>query len=305
MTDRYRTLMNRIHAGEHVMIDGGTGSEMSRRGIPVVAEAWTGGAALSHPDIVRDVHSDYIAAGASVIISNTFATHRSVLRDAGVEVDFEALNRRAVELAVEARNTSGRPETVVAGSMSHWSFTGHDPNLDELQSAAMEQAAILAAAGAEFLVLEMMIEIDRMTRMVRAGRATGLPVWVGLTVGSEGGRTRTPGVMTLREGEELLADAIATLDPDDVDLLAIMHTDVELIDPCLDIVFDVWTGPIGVYAHSGADVDGELVFDDAITPADYASYCRSWLDRGVHVVGGCCGTRPDHMAAVSRIPGLA
>lgn len=300
MTTRYEKLIDRVRAGEHVMIDGGTGSEMERRGTPRLDNAWTGGAALSDPEIVREVHLDYIESGANLIISNTFATHKGVLRDAAMEADFESLNRRAVELAVEARDAAGRPDVVVAGGMSHWSFSGDDPPLDELERDALEQATIMAEAGAEVLVLEMMISIDRMTRLLQAAQTTGLPIWVGFTVGTDDGILQTPGVMTLRSGE-LLADGIAALDGFDIDLIAIMHSDVGLVDPCLDVMIDAWQGPIGVYAHSGIFVDGQWSYDDVITPSDYATLCRGWLDRRVHVIGGCCGTRPEHMHAIAKI----
>lgn len=300
MTGRYEKLMSRVRSGERVMIDGGTGSEMERRGISRVTNGWTGGSALSHPNTVRAVHVDYIGTGANVIISNTFATHKSVLRDVGVEANFEALNRRSVELAVEARDAAGRPDVVVGGGMSHWSWTGDNPSLDQLEADATEQATIMAQAGAEVLVLEMMINIDRMLRLMAAARSTGLPVWVGFTVGTEDGKLHTPGAMTLRDGE-LLADAIAALDGFDVDLITIMHTDVALIDPCLDVMFEKWSGPIGVYAHSASESDGEIRFDDVISPADYAARCQGWIERGVNVIGGCCGTRPDHMHEIAKL----
>lgn len=300
MTGRYDQLMRRIGSGQQIMIDGGTGSEMERRDIPSINNAWTCRAALSHPEIVRDVHVEYIEAGANVVISNTFATHKSMLRDAGLESDFEAVNRRAVEIAVEARDVSGRNTVVVAAGMSHWSFTGDEPMLDELERDAVEQAAIMAEAGAELFVLEMMSNIERMHRLVLAAKATGLPVWVGLTVGSDEGILHTPGVMTLRSGE-LLVDAIAALDGLDIGLVAIMHTDVALIDPCLDVTFEAWDGPVGVYAHSGKEVKDEWSFDDVITPERYAALSSGWLDRGIHLIGGCCGTRPDHIREIAKI----
>lgn len=100
---RLERLMSRIHAGEMVLIDGGTGTECERRGVPVLDGAWSSGGALSHPEIVRGVHQDYIAAGAQVIIANTFSTHEHVLEAAGVADDFVTYNRRGVELAVQAR----------------------------------------------------------------------------------------------------------------------------------------------------------------------------------------------------------
>jgi len=102
--NRYDRLMQRILAGEKILIDGATGHELFARGVPRADYGWSGGAALTHPDVLRAIHEDYIDLGASVVIANTFATSRHICRDAGIEDQFEFLNRRSVELAVEARD---------------------------------------------------------------------------------------------------------------------------------------------------------------------------------------------------------
>ncbi|HIE75701.1 MAG TPA: homocysteine S-methyltransferase family protein, partial [Gammaproteobacteria bacterium] len=73
MLNPYQKLAARLDDGELILIDGATGTEIERRGVPQLENAWNGGGALSHPDIVREVHRDYIGAGAQIIISNTFA----------------------------------------------------------------------------------------------------------------------------------------------------------------------------------------------------------------------------------------
>jgi homocysteine S-methyltransferase len=287
---RYDDLMSRIAAGEKILIDGATGTEMERRGVPGHDNGWFGGAALSHPDVLRAVHAEYIDMGANVVISNTFGTHMGVLRDAGAESDFEELNRLSVELAVEARDAGGRPEVVVAAGISHWSWIGEDPPLDQLERDATEQLRIMADAGAELIILEMMVSIERMLRLITAAKTTGLPIWVGFSVGEEDGSIPDPHVMTLRSNEPL-ADAIDALAGLGVDLINIMHTDVTHIDACLDVMMERWPGPIGVYAHSWAGID----------PADYAARSERWLERGVNLVGGCCGTVPEHIVELAKI----
>jgi S-methylmethionine-dependent homocysteine/selenocysteine methylase len=73
--NRYENLLNRLRAGECILIDGATGTEIERRGVPQLENAWNGGGALSHPDTLRQVHEDYISHNAEIVISNTFATH--------------------------------------------------------------------------------------------------------------------------------------------------------------------------------------------------------------------------------------
>ncbi len=302
---RYAKLLRRLQDGAQIMIDGGTGTEVERRGVPQLPNAWNGGGALSHPDIVRGIHEDYIRHGAEIVISNTFATSRNLLEDAGFPDLFDDYNRRGVELACEARNAMGRPDVLVAGGISHWSFSGRLPTLEALRDGAADQAAIMAQAGADLIMLEMMVEIPRMLAVLEGAQSSGLPVWVGVSCAPN-----AHGVMCLQEGDtdetgavqagagETLADAIAALEGRNVALLSIMHTDVRHIDACLDVVETQWKGLVGVYAHSGRFIDGAWIFEGTITPDAYASASQRWLGRNVQVIGGCCGIRPDHIAAL-------
>lgn len=140
--------MRRIENGECVLIDGATGTEIERRGVPQLTDAWNGGGALSHPEILRQVHEDYLRIGVDLIISNNFATHYYALRDAGEAERFEAYNRKGVELAIEARERQGRPDTIVAAGISYWSWSGKHPPPDDLRQASQRQVRILADAAA-------------------------------------------------------------------------------------------------------------------------------------------------------------
>lgn len=80
--NRYSSLMKRASDGECILIDGATGTEVERRGVPQHKNAWNGAAALSHPEILRQVHEDYINLGAEIVISNTFSTNKHALSDA-------------------------------------------------------------------------------------------------------------------------------------------------------------------------------------------------------------------------------
>ena len=306
--NRYEKLMGRIRKGERIMIDGGTGTEVERRGVPQLENAWNSGGTLSHPDIVRGIHEDYIRFGAKIVISNTFATSRNNLEDAGVLDLFEEFNRRAVVLACEARQTMGKDEVLVAGGMSHWSFSGRLPSLKLLKDGAAEQARIMRNAGADLIMLEMMVDIPRMLAVLDGAKESGLPVWVGLSCvpNTDGtpcllsGETDENGTVIAGAGATL-AEAIAALAGKDVPLLSIMHTDVRHVNACIDIVDSHWKGLVGVYAHTGHFTDGKWVFEGTISPDEYKEACESWLDRNVQVIGGCCGIRPDHIATLGNL----
>jgi len=100
----YEEFLSRLLKGEKILIDGGTGTEVERRGVPQLKNAWNAGGALTHPEIIKGIHSDFIKEGAKIIISNTFATCKHLMKDADCLDDFELINKRSVELAVEARN---------------------------------------------------------------------------------------------------------------------------------------------------------------------------------------------------------
>ena len=295
---RYGRLMARIESGDQVFIDGATGTEIERRGVPQLDNAWNGGGALSHPDILREVHEDYIRSAADIVISNTFATLKSALRDAGLEQDFVAYNRRGVELACEARANLSADNVVVAGGISHWSWSGNHPTLEELCENAAEQASIMSDAGAELIMLEMMSKMEPMLAVLDGVQRCGLPVWAGLSckLDSEGVPRLYDGDQTI--GEQTLADAIDVLKGRNVPLLNIMHTEVSYIDACLNVVEDMWPGLVGVYAHSGNYIDGKWIFNSVINPEDYAVAAEGWHRRGVRLIGGCCGVGPDHIDAL-------
>ena len=166
-----------------LVLDGGTGTELRRRGMALSPATWSALASLTQFDLLRTIHSDYIAAGADVITTNTFATTRFVLEAAGHRDDFTLINARAVAAAREARDMSGR-EVAIAGSISCLPprFDVHAyPDESTERSAYLELAETLAEAGVDLLVLEMLQETRHAPLACEAARAVGLPFWLGVS----------------------------------------------------------------------------------------------------------------------------
>ncbi|MEM7322844.1 MAG: homocysteine S-methyltransferase family protein [Actinomycetota bacterium] len=308
MSAQYRQVVQDLEQGRTVLIDGGTGTEIERRGIKTVTEAWSSSGALDGPEIVQEVHEDYLRTGARIVISNTFATSLHALVDAGMEEHFENLNRDGVNLVHQAIERSGIG-AVVAGGITDWSWTRRHPPLDVLRLGVEAQAKIMADAGAELLLLEMMADVERMLTVLDAAQQSGLPVWVGFscTTGFLEGEPGyqlgpgepvpphpAPGQVRLLNGPTL-AEGLQALAGKDVPVVSIMHSQVEDIDAALDVTDQHWSGPVGVYAHSGHFVKPNWIFNDVISPADYRTAAAGWVDRGVQVIGGCCGIGPAHM----------
>lgn len=290
---KYYQILNFMKSGGCVLLDGATGTELERRGVPQIANAWNGGGALSHPDILKNIHKSYIKSGAQIIISNTFATCKHTLKDADQLHNFEKLNSAGVRLAKESREEISGKNILVAGGISYWSFTGNHPPLEHLRSNIAQQSHILASSGADLLMLEMMVDIDRMLVTLEAAQQTKLPVWVGVSCIPD-----PTGRMCLENGDPL-DEAVYQLLDKNVDVINIMHTDVEFVDEALEILKTNWPGLIGVYAHSGKMINNNWTFENIISHESYASHVERWMDKGISLVGGCCGITTEHIQHIA------
>jgi S-methylmethionine-dependent homocysteine/selenocysteine methylase len=293
-------LDRRIADGEVILIDGGTGTELEARGVPMNHAAWCGMANLDHPDVVRQIHEDYIQAGADVIITNTYPTSRAGLEAAGLGDRVGEINRRAVELALQARDRAADRPIVVAGSMSIWGVHDQLRGDDDVDRARVlevycEQASILADSGVDLLTLETFS--STWVEGLHAAVETGLPVWLGFWVGLDehGGATA---FMAERPLEEELREVLRP----GVTAVNVMHSNIDAVLPGLDVIAREWDGVRGAYPHVGEFKRPRWVFRD-IEPEDFATQAIGWVEHGAQLVGGCCGIRPRHIAAMrERLP---
>ena len=299
--DKYNRTIEALLSGSIVLLNGATGTELEKRGIPQLENAWNGGGALSHPEILKNLYKEYVQSGAGVLITNTFATNKHVLQAAEQGHKFVEYNETAVHLAQMACSELKRDDVLIAGGISYWTFTDAFPNSRQLHKNVYEQSKIIADAGADLLTLEMMTDIDQMFTTYEAAKKVGLPVWIGLSCERDAhGHVRLLESSTGRLGRgESLQEAVRAISKDEVDVINIMHTKVEFVDNCLDVLDQEWRGLVGVYAHSGRMVGSQWAFDEVISKEDYAISAERWLRRGVNLIGGCCGIGVDHMACVS------
>jgi methionine synthase I (cobalamin-dependent) len=294
----YDDLRARLAAGEVVLLDGGMGTEVEARGVRMDDDAWCVVANLEAPDVVERIHADYITAGADVITTNTFAAGPLALEPAGLADAADRINRAGVEAAARARDSAaaGRP-VAIAGSMSGVKAGPEEAppeaDHDRLVAAYRRQARILAEGGADLLLLEMMQAPAEHGLLLEAVRDAGLPVWLGMSAGeAAGGRVPTHS----DAGQDFEAALTAFL-RSPVDAVLVMHTEIADVDPALEVVRRHWDGPLGAYPHHGDWEDPHWVFRD-LAPAALCRRALGWRDRGVGILGGCCGTRPEHIAAL-------
>ncbi len=306
--------------GRVIVLDGATGTEIRRRGGQIDGAAWSAVANLSDPETVQSIHESYIRAGAQVITTNTFATARHVLAAAGLANQTVALNRLAVELAQRARDRArGDRPIAIAGSIS--TMHAFDPATErfdpryhptpEAEAANYrELAETLAEAGVDLLLLEMMLDLDRAPRAVPAAVATGLPVWVGMSCTRRADGSLVGWDIAAETGGEPSAHGPPSATPPLAELIdaltgmggqaaGIMHSSIASTTPGLELLFERWDGPVMAYPETsyGGGPDGAR--GATVPPEQFAAAARAWVERGVQIVGGCCGTTVEHIAALA------
>ena len=301
-------LHNRLRSGDLVIIDGGTGTEIPRRGVPLCPDTWSGRANLTHPDVIRQIHEDYIRVGAEVIITNTFWTSRKGLEKGSLDSKTSEINRKAVKLAIEARqNVKADKDIFIAGSMSTF-FPMSDPNVIPSYKEALanyrEQAQILAEAGIDFFILEMFIRTLDARAAANAASELGLPIWVGYSITESADGDLCLGLRQDKHGNETIKEAVEAVENiDGVAAFCIMHSDVKHTQAGLTILRNETSIPIGAYAHSiepSKDPDDEWETVVESSPDEYCNYAHGWILAGANIIGGCCGVTPDHIQELSK-----
>ena len=317
-------LDDKIASGDIIVLDGATGTEIARLGGAMDSAAWCAVANKTHPDIVRRVHEAYLRAGADIITTNTFATCRHVLEGAGLADETVAINRRAAQLAREARdNVAADRPVAVAGSLSNmkaWiagsisSDPSHYPSPEQEGADYAEMADTLAEAGVDLLILEMMGDVDHASRLMEAAVATGLPVWVGISASrhDDGAMTgwdvniEEPQVMANGDLEPVpppLVEVIDALTAIGGDVYGIMHSAIQSTTPALDVLFDRWPGPVMAYPETQNFDAKSHRAKVTVSEQAFADACRGWVEGGVQIIGGCCGTTIEHIRAmVDHLP---
>ena len=296
------SFLKRLAQARPLLLDGATGTELNRRGVNTDLPLWSAGALLTAPAVLGQIHADYVRAGAEMITANTFRAHRRSLARGGPAYAQRAaeLVRLAVELAraAAAQAAPGR-ECFVAGSQAPLEDC-YSPQLvppqAECEREHAEMAQHLAAAGADLILVETMNTIREAVAATRAARATGLPVFTSFVCRGDG---------CLFSGESVTA-AVQAVAPLGVAGLLINCTPSATIrQPFAELLAAVAVQPArvpirGLYANIGHtnDISGWTTTED-VTPLEYARLASGWLAQGANLLGGCCGTTPAHVAALS------
>ena len=294
--------MKRLTQPRPLLLDGATGTELNRRGVNTDLPLWSAGAMLHAPDVLRQIHFDYVRAGAELLTANTFRTHRRSLARAGLAEQALPLTLQAVGLAREAAMSAepGRP-CYVAGSLAPLEDCYSPelvPSQAECEHEHSEMARHLASAGVDVILVETMNTIREAQAAARAARATGLPVLASVVCRTDG---------RLFSGETVTAAVQALAGLGVAGLLVNCTPSTTIHQPFAELRAAVAAQPgggprTGLYANIGHtnDITGWTNTED-VTPLEYAQRATGWLAQGANLVGGCCGTTPSHIAALHSI----
>jgi len=283
-------LIARLLARGPVVLDGAWGTELQALGLELgqCPDAWN----LSHPERVRSVARAYVEAGSDVILTNTFRANRIALEGVGLGASVRELNRAGVEIS--RRAAEGRALVFASIGPSGRLLATGETSDRELREAFSEQAATLAEAGADAIVIETMSDPDEAAIAVAAAHATGLPTIACMVFdsGPDGARTMTGASVetALRSVLDAGADVIGSNCGQGVEGFASLCARMRAVTD----------RPIWIKANAGLpELDGAHVVYPT-TPERFAGEIPGLLRAGAAFVGGCCGTSPSFVAAIRR-----
>jgi len=277
-------------AARPLLVDGGMGTLLFSRGVP--QRACLEELVVSHPDMVAAAHREYLEAGAELIETLSFGANRHRLAAWGLEASVGDLNRRAARIAREAREVSGR-EALVGGSVGPLGSPARGmPAMSEatVRSVFREQIDGLLEGGSDLIVLETFSDLNQLVLAVdEARRASDVPVIASLTFGEE---------LRLADGSSPMAAATA-LTAAGADAIGVNCGAGPVA--CLDALEAMGRSAEGEPARSimpnaglPQRLDGRFVY--AASPEYFGTVTPRLLAAGAGIIGGCCGTTPEHIA---------
>jgi S-methylmethionine-dependent homocysteine/selenocysteine methylase len=289
-----RELERRLAAGP-IVLDGATGTELTRRGVDTTLPLWSAAALRTHPQAVESIHRDYAEAGAQIIVANTFRTNPRTLRRAGCAADGPELNRLAIAIARRAiAECTVRRRVWVAGSVAPVEDC-YSPQLVPDEPTLLDEhrrmVAWLRDAQPDLIWIETMNTVREARAAAGAAFDAGLPLVVSFVVREDG---------NLLSGEPLEAavDAVEPFAPLAIGLNCIPP---EGITRNLPRLRQATRRPLAAYAHIG---NPEPIcgwsFSQSVPPQRYAEHAQRWRATGATIIGGCCGTTPAHIAALAE-----
>lgn len=274
-------------AGQVILLDGATGTELERRGLGCGLPLWSTHGLLDAPEMVEAVHAAYAAAGCDAVTAATFRTQRRVLARAARGDDARALTRLAVDLA-----RTGAPGALVLGSAPPLEDCYRPdlvPDRAALQREHAEHAEHLAEAGADAILIETHSTLREAHEATLAAGAVGVPAIVSFVCGADG---------HLLSGEAL-APALEVVGEAGAIAVGVNCLPATSVAPCLAPLRAAGL-PFLVAANLGSPADdGSFARSHDATPDEFAKQGAEAWRAGAALIGGCCGSTPEHLRALA------
>lgn len=272
------------------------GQELVARSGDAPTPLWATRVMLDHPDMVRAIHADYFAAGASIATTNTYAIHHDRLERFDLDAMFETLHRTALSQAAEARAAHGKG--LIAGSMGPLVASYRPEVTQPLDEAAPKYAEIAALLGprVDLILLETMASVLQAEGALKGAQVAGKPVWLSVTVNDHDGR--------LLRSDEPIADLWPIIEAYRPAAVLVNCSVPEAMAAALTEVAKFGL-PFGAYANGFTHISGNFLKDAAtvselthrhdLTPEKYTEFAMGWVAQGATIVGGCCEVGPAHI----------
>lgn len=278
-----------------LILDGAMGTELTRRGLDLHLPLWSAEAVLNHPDVVLQIHRDYLSAGADILTAATFRTESYTFLKAGCSTSSaHAACKNAVALCRHAiTDLNPQRPILVAGSIAPLEDCYHPeltPPPEIIAEYQKERIGWLVEAGVDLLLLETMNNRREVLITAEIACSTGLPVITSLLLrDADHLRDGTP-VKTILA--ELLQFAIVS-----IGINCVHHS---IISRFLSLYAMQFPYPYTIYPNKDYYIDGQWSADNDFTPAIFPRIAAEWFSFGAKIIGGCCGTTPDYIAALGR-----
>jgi S-methylmethionine-dependent homocysteine/selenocysteine methylase len=278
-----------------VIFAGAMGTELQRRGYKTKLPLWSAQANLDAAELVAQIHHDYFAAGAHVGITNTFRTTPRAFRKLGREGEAKSALQRSVSIAMDAQKNAGR-KVFVGGSFAPLEDCYRPdivPSDLELEQEHGTLASWLANEGVDFLLAETVNNVREATAMSKAASSTGLPFMISFVVTPEG---------HLLDGTPL-QEAVQKTDFMGRVAVSINCRPIDVVESAFGSLRSSYAGVIGVYPNGVGCPHDDLgwIFnenDDSIEK--FVTAATRWKNEGAKIIGGCCGTTPEYIRAISQ-----
>jgi len=286
MNDLLSTLLSQ----KPVILDGGWGTQLQNRGLPVGAcpDEWN----LSEPEKVGEVAAAYVEAGSDIILTNTFGASRLMLAKHGLGDKAVAINKAGVEVSKKAAGDAAKVFASI-GPCGEMLLMGN-VTPEQMRDAFLEQATAMAEAGADGIVIETMADPGELQLAIAAAKETGLPVVGCMVFDSGADKDRTMMGTTIEDAAKAIEEAGADVVGSNCGQgIAGFVTVCERLAKATSL-------PLWVKGNAGLPEMTDGVATYRQTPAQFAEFIPRLVEAGASFIGGCCGTSPDFIREVCR-----